>query len=345
MITSNNITTYPFVTMLISKGKKSFENIGRFLKKSGDTASRMLRPGKESLEASQKIAQKIFENKKNLLLIIDESTIKKIYSQKIEGTWSFFNTSLGRCIKSYRFIAASISDGKFNVPISTFFSFGKEFYKNASQAQELTVKFFINLAVNLFPKANFVVTLDGAFAKINLLKWALENNIALEVRMHSNRVVKYKGEKQKIREIKGLKPKGRQMARTISVIWKDLPLEITAVRRINKHGNETIIYQAATYKTAPKVHAQNYKWRWNIEKMFRTTKQSFGLQECFSVKISVQYKHLCAVLLAYSIAQFTMKKYGYDSPEKALKALEKKNRYLLNSYKDTLDRYIVNAYA
>lgn len=65
MIIFNTIAIYPLLTIITTVGKRSFENMGKFIKKSGGTISRMLRPGHESLEASRKIAQQIFANKKN----------------------------------------------------------------------------------------------------------------------------------------------------------------------------------------------------------------------------------------------------------------------------------------
>ena len=67
MIITNNITTYSFLTILTNTGKRSFENMGRLIKKSGDTISRILPPGLESLDISKKIAQQIFANKKELV--------------------------------------------------------------------------------------------------------------------------------------------------------------------------------------------------------------------------------------------------------------------------------------
>lgn len=345
MIISNNITTYSFLTILINVGKRSFENMGRFIKKSGDTISRMLRPGHESLEASRKIAQQIFAKKKSLVVAIDETTIKKIFSEMMEGTGWLFDTKIGRRINAYKLITAVVTDGKFTVPTSAAFTFGKEFYKDPSGAQEVTVKHFIKTAQELFPGVKIIASLDGAFATVSYLKWALTNKIATEVRMHSNRVVEYKGKKKKLRDIKEIRPKGRQMARTIFVVWQGLSLEITAVRRIDKHGEETIVFQAATYKASPSQHAKNYRWRWGIEKMHRTTKQCMGLQECFSTKIDTQFNHICAVLLAYSIAQLEMKKNGFKNPESAIRALKKKNGSSLNRYKDALDEDIHVAYA
>lgn len=345
MITSNTIASYPLLTILTSVGKRSFENMGRIIKKSGETVSRMLQPGQESLDASKKIAQQIFAHKATLVVAIDHTAIQKIYSQMIQGVWGIFDTKIGRSINAYKLIVASITDGKFTVPIGAAFSFGKEFYKNPSKAQEVTVKFFIKVAQDLFPNADIITSLDGAFASVSYLKWALENNIKTEVRMHSNRVVLYNGKKKKLRDIKEIRPKGRQMARTIQAIWQGLTLEITAVRRIDKNGKETVVFQAATYKAKPSQHAANYKWRWGTEKMFRTTKQSMGLQECFSTKIVTQFDHICAVLLAYSMAQLEMKQQRYKNPETAIKAFKTKKLHVLNQKFNRLDQDSPIAYA
>ncbi len=340
MIITNNIATYPLLTILTSIGKKSFENMGRLIKKSGDTVSRMLLPGEKSLDASKKIAQQIFANKKELFLAIDETAIKKIHARMIEGTSWFFDTKIGRSINAYRLIVGAISDGKLTVPISAAFTFGSELYENAREAKIMTVQHFITTAFSLFPDKVFTAVLDGAFATTKYLKWATENGIRTEVRMHSNRVVVYKDKRLKLREIKCLRPKGRQMARTVRVLWQEIPLYITAAKRIDRHGDETVVFQAATYEAKPIKHALAYKHRWNIEKMFRTTKQSLGLQECFSRKIDIQYNHICAVFLAYSMAQLEMKQRHFKNPEAAIKAFEKKKWVLEKHAKKPLDAII-----
>lgn len=345
MIIFNNIATYPLLTIMTNIGKRSFENMGRIIKKSGDTISRMLRPGRESLEQSKEIAQQIFMHKKELLVVIDETTIKKIYSHVMEGAGWFFDTKIGRSINAYKLLISAVSDGKFTVPINTVFTFGKEFYKDPKQALTITVQLFITEAQKLFPHAMTIAVLDGAFATIEYLKWAVENNIATELRMHSNRVVDYKGKKRKLREIKEIHPNGRQMARTVQVTWHGIPLYITAVRRIDKHGNETVVYQVATYKATPKQHATNYKNRWEIEKLIRTSKQSLGLQECFSRRIVTQFDHICAVFLAYSITQLEMKNNSYKNPEVAIKAFKNKKTSFLNRTLARLDQSIGTIYA
>lgn len=179
--------------------------------------------GKESLDASRKIAQQIFVNKKELFVAIDETTIKKIHARVIKGTSWFFDTKIGRSINAYRLLVCAVSDGKLTVPISAAFTFGSDFYENPREAKTMTVQHFVTTALSLFPNKNFIAVLDGAFASVTYLKRAIENVIQTEVRMHRNRVVTYKGKRRNLREIKWLRPKGRQMARTIKVSWQGLP--------------------------------------------------------------------------------------------------------------------------
>ena len=115
------------------------------------------------------------------------------------------------------------------------------------------------------------------------------------------------------------------MSRTISVKWHGINLEITIVRRIDKKGHETIVFQAATYKALPREHVAHYKKRWPIEKVIRTCKQHLGLQDCFSRVLQTQKDHVAAVFLAYSLTQVEMKKRRFKTPEQALRRLETKN--------------------
>jgi len=330
MLNVSTILKYPILTIL-SIGKKSFENLGRFINKSGDTVSRLLQPAEVSLNMAQSIAQEMFQNKKKLFCIIDDTLIKKIYSQFMQGSGMFFDTKMGRRIKAFRLVLGVISDGKFSIPFGCGFLFSKELLnitKKEFPSKEDLAKAFVETSIKLFPKSKITVVADGLYATVNFLTWCKNKNIATEVRMHSNRVVWYKGKKFKLKDlarVSGITPKGRQMSRTITVMWHEIELEITIVRRIDKHGDETIVFQAATYKALPREHVAHYQKRWPIEKIFRTTKQYLGLQECYSRSLDKQHNHIASVLLAYALTQLDMKKYKLKTPEEALRRSKTKS--------------------
>ena len=120
-----------------------------------------------------------------------------------------------------------------------------------------------------------------------------------------------------------MQPKGRQMSRTIAAIWHDMPLFITAQRRLDRHGKETIVYLASTYKAKPRKHVANYRKRWLIEKFFRTAKQHLGLRDCFSRKITIQLCHIAGVFIGYSILQIVRKKLKHKTPEESIRHLRR----------------------
>ena len=102
--------------------------------------------------------------------------------------------------------------------------------------------------------------------------------------------------------------------------WR-LPLSDASTKR----GNESIVFQCATYKASPNEHVEAYDARWYIEKCIRTTKQKLGLQDCFSRSLQVQHSHVAAVLLADSLAQLQMKKHKLKNPEEAIRRFKKEN--------------------
>ena len=144
------------------------------------------------------------------------------------------------------------------------------------------------------------------------------------MRMHKNRKVFFNNKHQVLAGIKELQLKGRYKARTIKVVWHELALYITAHKRIDKHNEATIVYQVATYQAAPSEHVSNYKKRWPIEKMFRTSKQFLGLQECFSTKLDKQLNHVSSVLVAYALLNIKQKTNHFKTPEDALRYVKSK---------------------
>ena len=344
------ILKYPILNLL-STGKKSFENLGRVVHKTGKTISRWLQPSNVSLEYAQYLCQSIFANKKKLLCVIDDTLVKKIYSQEMQGAGMFYDSKIGKQIMAYKLVICLISDGKFAIPIECAYLFAKEILDlipEKFQSKEDIAKSFISLAIKLFGKERIIVVADGLYATVNLLRWCKDNRIAAEMRMHSNRVVIFRGEKEAIRELvkrKGIRPKGLKMARTITALWHNMELEITIVRRFDKKSRESIVFQVATYKAYPHEHALNYKRRWPIEKVIRTSKQQLGLQDCYSTSLKTQHNHVSSALLSYALAQLDMKKYRLKTPEQAIRRFKRKNANTVFRRINRMDQLYEHCYA
>ncbi|MBM3886641.1 transposase [Candidatus Dependentiae bacterium] len=331
MFLKRTILSYAFL-LVMSTGKKSFQKIAAVGRMSRDTAQRHLHKEQDIFEKLKSIAQSVFQESKNLYIIIDETLIKKIYANNIQGTGYFFDQKTGRRITAFRLAIGMVSDGKNSVPLLSDYLFDKELCQLLPHLKKRSTdvaKHLLSIVAKIFNNKAVVLVADGAYATKEMLLWCKENNIKVEMRMHSNRVVIYKGHKYKLRELlllKGIKPKGRQMARTITVLWHEMELEITIVRRLDKHDQESIVFQVATYKTNPIKHVHVYQKRWCVEMMIRTTKQRIGIQDCYS---KLFRSHIASCLLVFALAQWEKKKSNLKNTEAALNKLERKNAQFL----------------
>ncbi len=326
MFKKNTLLNYP-ISLISSNTKRSFENLAKQFNISGDTIKRWLPTKKRCQQASISLAKHLFNKARCLTLAIDDTLLQKIHSQFMAGASYFFDNKIGRSVMAYRLIVGAITDGKHIIPIDFGYMFDMDtlFPEDVIRTKLDFMKQFYDLAKHVFPSAEIKLAADGLFATIDILQWCLKSGIKVVMRMHKNRVVFFKKKRYKISEIRSILPKGRQMARTIKVVWNELELYLTAERRIDKHGNESIVYLVATYNTRPIQYVRDYKKRWTIEKFFRTSKQMLGLTECFSRQLATQEKHIASVLLAYGLAQLEMKQKKLSIPEDAIRAIKQQD--------------------
>lgn len=226
------------------------------------------------------------------------------------------------------------------IPLNVSYLFSKD---TAHELQPSKLQLFqdmVKQTQDKFSDKKIVVLADGLFSTIEILKWCIENNIPAEMRMHTNRKVLYKGQLIKLKDLSDLQPRGRHKARTVNVEWHDLKISVTADKRKDKRGNESIVYLVSTYKDKPANHVAAYKKRWGIEKMFRTTKQYLGLQDCQSKSLKVQFQHLASVFLSYAFLQIAQKKYKFENPEDTIRWFKSQEFEKIKAWITSLDQII-----
>ncbi len=312
---------------ILSNAKKNFEQLGVLIGKTGKTIAKKL-ASIESLKTSlEEHCLDFFACAKKLYLIIDLTNILKPFANKMSGSEMSYISSSGSFSNAYKVSVGVITDGFTTLPFSTDFVFSTAIQDTFSPDPKTAIQIAKNViyrVCRLFFRSNIIVVLDGAYASENLLQFCISNGFAVEVRMHANRVIEYKKQKialKKILESGALRLGKKKQNRTIKVIWRGLSLYVTISRRIDKHGNKTHIFTAATYKAEPRQHAKNYKARWLIERFFRTVKQSLGLNDCQSTSFDTQFKHIRSVLLAYAKVQLYKLQHKLKTPEDALRRI------------------------
>lgn len=313
--------------LILSNSKKNFEQLGVTIGRTGKIVASKL-SSVESLKMALKDACRyFFSQAKTIFLIVDLTNIPKPFAQDIQGSEICYIPGTKTFVNAYKLSVSALTDGRTTIPLSGEFVFSNNiqdtFAREPKTAIDI-VKETIKDVFALFPNKSFKVLLDGAYATFALLKHCLENRISIEVRMHANRAVEYNGNRislKKLFETGVLKTTKKKRYRTIKVFWMGLLIYITAIKRIDRHGNETHIFTASTYKAEPRQHAKNYQTRWPIEQLFRTVKQYLGLGDCQSTSFDKQYSHVLSVLLAYAKIQFYKVKQKLKTPEAALRRI------------------------
>lgn len=318
--------------------------MGRDIGKSAKTVGRWLYPAEEYEKQLLNIAKRTFAKSKKLFYILDDTLLRKEFSEYIEGTDDFYDTKRNQLLRGIKLLVGMISDGKQSLPINNTFLFSTKQRTDQKEIKREWIENSILLMKKEFSHTEFTVVADGAFATKKFFEWCRENGIRAETRIRSNAKVTIADQKISLKDIEQLKHKGRQKHRTVEVIWHGLSLFITAEKRIDKRGTESVVFQASTFHARPDYHVKVYKIRWNIEKMFRTTKQSLGLQNCFSTKRETQKSHITAVFLAYSFLQIDHLKRRLPTPEAALRAPKHKNAISKSLVLRRLDRVIQSIY-
>lgn len=312
---------YSISLILSTANKKTCPSLAEVLETSADSVLRMLEYQVTTAQEFIELAKKFFGNKP-LFLIIDDTLIQKIYSKIIEGTSDNYDSADRKQYRSLCSITAMLSDGVHALPIDQKIWTSKEFACEYKKKTELAQQLIEEIKKEVRIKC---VVMDGLYATIDMIDWCTKNQVPFECRFHSNRVITTKREgKVSLRACKQLRLTGCRQARTIRANWKGFSLYITSIRRINRYGVCTIVYQVSNYKTSALGHARVYTYRWQIEKFFRTAKQHLGFAHCQSRKLSLQINHIKNVFLAYHFLQWECRNHKLKSPELALKQLKSK---------------------
>lgn len=328
MINIERQLIYPVALLLSTSPRKSCESMAVIAKVSGDKLCRILKEKTVTTYDLINLAKKVLLGK--TYLVIDDTIIEKIYSKIIEGACDNYDSSDGITYRSLCSITAVLTDGKTVIPIDQELWLSAEFAKNEYKkkweiAHEIIARIRAEIPIHM-------LIADGLYATENMLKKCLSLGIFFEMRFHSNRVLEYKGNKVAIRGIKDLELKGRRSARTKLGIWKEMILHFTSVKRISRTGRITIVYQVSNFKASAREHMQIYRFRWGIEKFFRTAKQHLGLNHCQAQSRIAQENHIMNVFFSYTLLQIERKKFSLKNVEVALKRLKSKNYDNVTAY-------------
>ena len=254
------------------------------------------------------------------VLIIDPTVIRKWFANHIECLAYDYDGVIHKSKKCLTVVIAAWTNLKMTIPLDFNFWINRWLITKYKKKTELAEELILKLS-NLI---NFnYVALDGAFASKNMIEFFVKNSINFCMRIAKNRVIiSQKGIRAQLQNHSELKFKRNQCYKTIKGTYKGLSCFFTAHKRYQKNRRSyQIVFIISNLNIPAKEQAKAYGIRWNIEKMFRTMKQSLGLGDCQCLSQKKQAAHIFSVFLTYAKLEEQKIYKRKKSPEEILKKI------------------------
>ena len=172
------------------------------------------------------------------------------------------------------------------------------------------------------------MVLDGDYGNEFFLRFLHENSLKFSIRMPKNRKIVISGICTQLKNQKTFKLVKNERYKTEKGTYKEIPVYFTCQKRSGKNGSKQIVFVVSNLENlTPKQHILAYEFRWPIEKLFRTSKQHLGIQDCQSTSSQKQRAHIFAIFLAFTELEMQKIYKKKKSPEQALRIIKSQTRF------------------
>lgn len=254
-------------------------------------------------------------------LIIDETFFSKQFAGLLEGVFNMFNAAMRRQERGLMLVIMTWNNGVVTIPIAFKWMFhkdliGKDHKTKSELAKELLLEYKDKISFDY-------LLADGHYSTIYLMHFLIKQNIRFVAKFAVNRVVVTGKERNQLRDHSRLKLLRNSRSRSTKASFNGMELYVSAHKRKKKNGEFAFTYIVSNICLQAKEYLQRYEQRWKIEEMFRTLKQSLGLQQCQARSLDKQGAHIYAIFFIYSFLQNEKSNHNLKNPEQAIRALEK----------------------
>lgn len=311
--------------LILTKGKKSCPKMAITLGVCHDFIYRFLLRSSSFLPLFPSIMTSIVKGHATIknpgYLIIDETFFSKQFAGLLEGVFNMFNAAMGRQERGLMLVIMTWNNDIITIPIVFRWMFhkdlvGKDHKTKSEIAKELLLEYKDKIPFDY-------LLADGHYSTIYLMHFLIKQKIRFVAKFAVNRVILANGEKNQLRNHSLLKLLRNSRSRSTKAYFNDMELYISAHKRKKRNGEWAFTYIVSNICLQAKEYLQRYERRWKIEIMFRTMKQSLGLQHCQARSLIRQAAHIYAIFFSYSFLQNEKANHNLKNPEQAIRALEK----------------------
>lgn len=258
-------------------------------------------------------------------LVIDDTSLSKIFAKYIEGVHWVYNSSLGRPEYGLCIVVIAWTNGDITIPIGFDWWFSEEITQGKHETK-------IAIAKRLVRKVHGIVSYthilsDAAYISIAMIDFHEELKTLYINRIHSSRkVTTFDGRCEQIKNHPTLRLKGNQRAKITLIMIQGRKAYVVTFKRPQKHTNTyDTVYLITNIAENPRKIVAMYEGRWNIEPMFRTMKQSLGLMLCQARGLEKQERHVLGVFVGFAYLQHEKYLHNFTCPEDAVRHLQTLN--------------------
>ncbi len=319
--------------LVLSNEKRTCVGISRFFGISHDSVYRFLLQQNFLLKLFPDLLiciAKHFDKQKKGWLVFDDTGISKRHSKFIEGVTEYYNSSENRLDHGISLVVLAWSNGDITIPIDYDCWIHKDLALQHYKKKSTLAKNLIRKCIKNGIPFKYV-TADGLYFSREMIDFFQENKIYFEMRAHANRSVAINGIKMQLKFHPFMRLVKNQRSKVVSGLWYGHNLFFSTVKRKNKNGEYSIVYQVSNMKKAAQEHVEIYRQRWVIEKFFRTIKQKLGLAHCAARSLNKQKLHIYAVFTAYTFLEIEKTKENKLNPESIVSSLKNiKSEHVMN---------------
>lgn len=255
----------------------------------------------EQIKSSLINKVKKYNKQKNLpsVLMIDAVIIRKWFAKEMESLAYDYDGVVGKSKQCLEPVVAAWTNTKITIPLDFTFWVNEEaatiYKKKRELAEELILKLKKSIDFDY-------VAMDGAFASEPMLRFCKKHLVNFCMRIARNRkIISMDGTEAQLQNHPKLKFERNERYKTIKATYKGIECFFTAHKRYSNSGKSwNIVYIVSSLNIPAKEQSKAYNIRWYIEKIFRTTKQSLGLNDCQCLKTKKQRTHIFAVFFTYA---------------------------------------------
>jgi len=233
------------------------------------------------------------------VLVTDCSQIVKLYAKKLKCLGYDRNGAMKLVVKGLSYVTCAWTNGKVIIPLDFEFWTRKKDLPEGRIYKKKT-KISIDLIDKWKNKLPFAyIPLDGDYGNEYCFRYFKKSNLKYSVRIPKSRIVTINSKQAKLKD--QFKLKRNEKYKMAKGFYKGLEMYFIAHKRKGPKGKSQIVFIASNLEgLTAKQHVKAYDLRWPIEKMFRTLKQSLGIQDCQSTLDEKQRMHIFATFAAFT---------------------------------------------